>query len=297
MPPITAAEEFSKNINMKQEHIEYLRNWMSKQPHLPSEVTDEQLILFLHSCQNHLEACKRTIQAYYKIRSNSPEIFGNRDPNGHDVQQVLSILEFAVLPKKDQHGNAVMAVRFSDLDVTKFSHSGALKTYFMVQDVFMLENGTVPGYVFLMDPKGCRFEHLSRLTLSYTKMYAEYIQDAFPGNVVANHFLNANYVTKAMMAMLKPFLKSCMSRKIFIHTSMNTLYDHVSKDALPKEYGGKLDSLTTYHKMMVAQLGHYRNWFQEEETFLMDESKRPEKQKDERRVLDNEHSTKMLEID
>lgn len=48
---------------------------------------------------------------------------------------------------------------------------------------------------------------------------------------------------------------------------------------------------------MVAQLGRYRNWFQEEETFLMDESKRPEKQKDERRVLDNEHSTKILEID
>jgi hypothetical protein len=35
--------------------------------------------------------------------------------------------------------------------------------------------------------------------------------------------------------------------QIIIHTSMDTLYNHVSKDALPKEYGGKLDSLTTYH--------------------------------------------------
>jgi hypothetical protein len=28
---------------------------------------------------------------------------------------------------------------------------------------------------------------------------------------------------------------------------MNTLYKYVSKDALPKEFGGSLDSMATYH--------------------------------------------------
>jgi hypothetical protein len=39
MPPITAEEEFAKNKNLKRENIEYLREWMSKQPHLPTGVT------------------------------------------------------------------------------------------------------------------------------------------------------------------------------------------------------------------------------------------------------------------
>jgi hypothetical protein len=39
MPPITAEEEFSRNNKLKRENIEYLRDWISKQPHLPSGVT------------------------------------------------------------------------------------------------------------------------------------------------------------------------------------------------------------------------------------------------------------------
>jgi hypothetical protein len=54
--------------------------------------TDEQLILFLHCCQQRLTECKQVIEAYYTIRSNSPELFEDRDPEGHDVQQALSIL-------------------------------------------------------------------------------------------------------------------------------------------------------------------------------------------------------------
>jgi hypothetical protein len=83
---------------------------MSKWPHLPNGVTDEQLILFLHCCQHRLEDSKQIIEAYYTIPSNSPQISGNRIPEGHYMQHVLSALESAVLQKKDQHGNAVMAV-------------------------------------------------------------------------------------------------------------------------------------------------------------------------------------------
>jgi hypothetical protein len=55
-------------------------------------LTDEQLILFLNCCQHSLEASKRTIEAYYTIRTHAPEMFGNRDPNQKEIQQALSIL-------------------------------------------------------------------------------------------------------------------------------------------------------------------------------------------------------------
>jgi hypothetical protein len=51
-----------------------------------------------------------------------------------------------------------------------------MKTYFMVQDVSMLEMGTVPGYVFVLDMKGFTYGHLARMKLSYMKLYAKYIQ-------------------------------------------------------------------------------------------------------------------------
>jgi len=39
MAPVTAQEEFAKDKKLKMENIEYLREWMSKQPHLPAGIT------------------------------------------------------------------------------------------------------------------------------------------------------------------------------------------------------------------------------------------------------------------
>ena len=38
MAPITSEEEFAKNKKLKTENIEYLRDWISKQPHLPTGI-------------------------------------------------------------------------------------------------------------------------------------------------------------------------------------------------------------------------------------------------------------------
>jgi len=43
MAPITAEEEFAKDKMLKRENIEYLREWMSKQPHLPTGITGKTL--------------------------------------------------------------------------------------------------------------------------------------------------------------------------------------------------------------------------------------------------------------
>jgi hypothetical protein len=72
-----------------------------------------------------------------------------------------------------------MALRLKDPDPSRFSHVGGTKCYIMVQDAYMVETGTVSGYVFLIDLKGCRIGHLSRIKISHLKLYADYIQVYF----------------------------------------------------------------------------------------------------------------------
>jgi hypothetical protein len=66
-----------------------------------------------------------------------------------------------------------------DVNLSGFSQGGIMKTYIMLQDVYMLENGTVPGYVFLIDGKECKIGHLTRMKVSLWKFYADYIQVYF----------------------------------------------------------------------------------------------------------------------
>lgn len=42
---------------------------------------------------------------------------------------------------------------------------------------------------------------------------------------------------------------------------MNTLYKYVSKDALPKEFGGNLDSMATYHSKCNGSLKDLQHEF------------------------------------
>ncbi|PSN35126.1 hypothetical protein C0J52_26947 [Blattella germanica] len=278
MPPITADEEYSKNSKLKKENIQQLRNWLTKQPHLPTGITDEQLILFLHCCQYSLEASKHTIESYYSIRTHAPD-------------------EIVVLPKRDQHGNVLLAGRIVDTDVSKFVYDDCLKAWFMLQDINLLEEGAVPGFIFLFDLKDCKIGHVTSMKISSIKKYFMYIQEAFPGVVIANHMINMNPVAETFVNMCKPFMKKELLIKLHLHSTMDTLLEHITKDALPKEFGGNLDSLTEYHKVTLEQLEKFRGWFKKEEEFRVDESKRPGKAKNAGDVFGVEGSFKKLDID
>lgn len=49
-------------------------------------ISDEHLVLFLHSCFYRLEPAKLTIESYFTLRTHSPELFTNRDT---EVKAVL----------------------------------------------------------------------------------------------------------------------------------------------------------------------------------------------------------------
>jgi hypothetical protein len=80
------------------------------------------------------------------------------------------------LPTRDQHGNVVMAGRLVDVDASKFSYDDCLKSWFMLQDVTLLEHGAVPGFVFVVDMKGLSLGHVTKMSLSSIKKYYMYIQ-------------------------------------------------------------------------------------------------------------------------
>jgi hypothetical protein len=88
--------------------------------------------------------------------------------------------EIVVLPKRDQHGNIVMAGRLVDVDASKFNYDDCLKSWFMLQDVTLLEHGAVPGFVFVVDMKGTSLGHITKMSLSSIKKYYMYIQVQSP---------------------------------------------------------------------------------------------------------------------
>lgn len=48
--------------------------------------------MFVHACRYDLDKAKKCMDLYYTIRTMCPELFGNRDVLGADIQAQMDIL-------------------------------------------------------------------------------------------------------------------------------------------------------------------------------------------------------------
>lgn len=78
---ISYEEEKRKNPELKDSDVQILKDWCTKQPHLP-KISDSEYALFLHSNYYRMEPTKNTIEAYYTARTHLPEFFSDRNPLG-----------------------------------------------------------------------------------------------------------------------------------------------------------------------------------------------------------------------
>lgn len=85
----TIEDSRAKYPELTDDIINELRSWADE--HGIPGIPDAQLGIFAHSCYYDVEATKRCMSVYYRMRSDTPEFFGNRDPTIDSMQQCLKI--------------------------------------------------------------------------------------------------------------------------------------------------------------------------------------------------------------
>ncbi|XP_075231069.1 alpha-tocopherol transfer protein-like [Lycorma delicatula] len=283
--PITADEEYRKNPELKKEDIAELRQWMKTQPHLPQNVTDEQLILFYHSCYYDMEATKSCVEIYYTTRTNTPEFFSNRNLDLPETQQALKALYYGCIPVKDPNGYQIIFHKLQSSDASKYVFNDGVKLLSMAIDACLHVEGTVPGYVFLFDMKGVKLAHLTKLSVSSLKKFFLYLQEGMPVRLKAIHVMNTHSLVDKILLLLKPFMKKELIKMIHFHTGMETVYEALSVKCFPKDYSGEQQTVDELHENFINWMQNLKSYFQDEEKFRNDEKKRLDKK---RKSISNE---------
>ncbi|PSN33670.1 hypothetical protein C0J52_21786 [Blattella germanica] len=223
----------------RKEDVEYLRNWLASQHHLPP-VSDKQLELFLHSCKYHLESTKTTIETYYTVKTSAPEFFNSRDPSCQELQQLRDVIQLAPLPKKSPKGYTVIIGRLKDTDPSHFFLNSAIKLLFMIIDACQEAEGPLPGLVYIFDMQGVVFGHMTRVNFASIKKYFLYSQEAMPVRLKAIHILNVNPVISQVMALIRQFVSKERMKMIHLHTGIpDKFLEAIPQDLLPSDYHGK----------------------------------------------------------
>ncbi|VVC29338.1 Cellular retinaldehyde binding/alpha-tocopherol transport,CRAL-TRIO lipid binding domain,CRAL/TRIO, N- [Cinara cedri] len=291
------ADEFKKNPQLKKEDLNHLKEWLSKQPHLPP-ISDEFLILFLHSCFYRLEPTKVTIESYFTLRTHSPELFTKRDTEIKSVIDAFNAIGIFTLPELTPDGCKVIFVYAKRTEPELFVLADFIKTLSMVIDMLLMTTGTFDGFIIIYDMKGFGLSHIGRLGINMIKKYVYFLQDGLPARLKGIHTINTTQYIDMITGMMKPFMKKELSEKFFYHqVNSEKIYDYVPKNMMPSDVGGNGKSLQELTESSLNAVKEMRKWFLEEEVLRVDEQKRPGKPKTESDYFGVEGSFKTMSVD
>ncbi|KAI4454618.1 alpha-tocopherol transfer protein-related [Holotrichia oblita] len=184
-----------------------------------------------------------------------------------------------------------------DSSLDHFDALQQLKYFDMFVSAVFRVTGLSDGQVGVMDMEGVTFGHLLRINLMDLKRHAYYVQEALPIRIKGLHYINVSPVVDKLLSMIKPFLKKEMASLIHVHTKMDTLYEYVPKEALPNELGGQAGTYKELHAKQVKLLEENAQYLIEEESEIVDETKRTEISKNKDAIFGIEGSFKKLDFD
>lgn len=156
------------------------------------------------------------------------------------------------MPKTTAENHRVSVFRLADPDPDKYVYLDVcrlivsmLDVRFVMPDAHDLSNGEIG----VIDMSGFGFKHFLRsaASLSIMRNYMKYVQEAAPMRMIQNHFINCSPIMDKFMSLMRPFMKKEVIDTIKFHTSLETLYDTISRELLPNEFGGSAGSIEDLH--------------------------------------------------
>lgn len=253
-----------------------IREWLSRQPHLPKDMDDQRLKTFLRGCKFSLEKVKKKLDMYYTMRNAVPEFFENRDVTRPELTEILDVIHIPVLPGLTPNGRRVAMLRGVDKDMVTPNVADIMKLVLMIGDIRLLEEQVgVAGDVYVFDASVATPGHFAKFTPAIVKKFLICVQEAYPVKLKEVHIINVSPLVDTIINFVRPFLKEKIRQRIYFHSSIETLYKHVPKTMLPKEYGGDVGNIEDINNQWRKKLESYSAWFKAQEQSKANEALRP----------------------
>ncbi|XP_068084830.1 clavesin-2-like [Anabrus simplex] len=233
-----AADELNETPETARQELESFRNMVAAEANLHVRTDDAFLLRFLRARKFNCTKAFHMLQRYYVMKLRSPELF--KVPRPSEKSYILEMQVQNMLEDRDSYGRRVYIFRVEKCDAAAVSIEDIFRTNVMALEHIVEEPETqIAGLTVIVDMNGFGLQHAKFLSPYYARRTVEVIQETFPLRFKGFHVINQPFYFDAVFAVLKPFLKEKIRRRIYFHgRDLSSLHAFIKPDILPAEYGG-----------------------------------------------------------
>ncbi|GAB0096783.1 CRAL-TRIO domain-containing protein [Sergentomyia squamirostris] len=222
---------------------------------------DAFLLRFLRAKKFDVEKAYRMSVKYFRMKHQSPNLFRVSPPFA--VQHILEMQMQCMMGVRDPCGRQLFIFRVEKCDPYRCSVENVFKTNVLsLESAVRCAETQIAGVVVLLDMAGVSLGHSRFLSPQLARHTVEVVQDAFPLRFKAFHILHEPFYFDAILAVLKPFLREKIRKRIFLHgNDLASLYRFLPQEILPAEYGGLQPPFdnTTWRYEILNDAEYYAN--------------------------------------
>ena len=219
--------------------IDDLRNaFLQQNNDLTLECHDDNFILkFLRARKFNHELALKILTNYHMKRRDWPEVT-DKVKSPFLIKHVFDAGCCIGLQGKARDGSGLCIARPGKVNnplITDFVAAATLSIEHMLED----EKNQIHGITVVEDTSYVSFALVRQLGPSIGKRFISWLQDAMPVRLKAIHIVNQSKLFDVVFAILHPFLKEKMKKRLHLHGSrFEKLHETIDPSVLPTSFGG-----------------------------------------------------------
>ncbi|RVE47534.1 hypothetical protein evm_007793 [Chilo suppressalis] len=228
--------------------IDILQEWAKKQPHFINKEFDRVYLEgYIIRAKGSVEKAKERLDSMCMLRTTFSHFY--KATKANELKNTKTILEF-VLPKQTKDYCTVYFLKnhennFGDAFLLNYFRRAAMYVDYLCKYDYNA------GMIYVIDVTDTDLlKNMTALTSPFVRQSLLVFFKAYGARVRGLHILTNSKLVESIMNVLKPLLGDKVDR-LLVHRNQESLFEHVDKDLMPAEYGGKEEPMHVLAEKMM----------------------------------------------